>query len=413
MHVNNIQFFCILLVLVTLASCATNDSSFYSDGDYDSLDTDHIDHELVYADEHINDDKDEPIGKIEIVHPAPKSLGCERVDAADGRSPNVFYINQRWYVTYSEWSEEFPWLYVRSRGVNDDSWSEPETVAYGVSEATMSADGDTLLLMAVRQFYKVEFSKTPGDDNWIEGSKIPNEKTYICDGYEPAHYLTGKDGHNWVVTSFDYNTGIFGCTTNVWLAHRNESGFDEPKQIGNGEAVGGVLNGSNMLLAGVHMYLSENGGETFSKLKGGDKTNDQIRGEGLAQSESKILAIQTYNYANKQNLVILESEDFGKSWPVKLIVKQDTLHTYKPKLSADGKDVVAAWFEQNSPTVQLITSPDGGEKWSATLELAPDPNVSVAQDHLSLAMNGKRIAVGVNLLNQETGEREAWVCFVE
>lgn len=98
--------------------------------------------------------------------------------------------------------------------------------------------------------------------------------------------------------------------------------------------------------------------------------------------------IQSYNYANEYVTAVIVSEDFGVTWPKKLIIDRSPEPLYDPLIKSDGPTVAIAWLVGGS--AWLTTSTDSGDSWTLPVELRAPDGVDVGS--MDLAITGTSVA---------------------
>jgi len=330
----------------------------------------------------------------EITHPAPQRTGCIRLDEGEGEGdhPALFAIRDQWFAFFTEGiSNETAALALRVSVPDPVDFGPPVSLLYGAASIDLVDEGGRLLALASRMLYAVMLESDDGSA-WTElGNIAPDEPPYDCEGYPPALFFRSETLIGHLAMGNDYNTGIFGCTDRLFFSTRTDTGWQVPRQVGDGDAVFGFDGEGRLTLVSTFgVYTSTDEGATFDEIPGGDTTATQIRGSGGAWVGGRLVLVQTYNYANENVIAVLMSDDSGASWPLQVVLQRSGGIFGAPVVASDGESLAVAFWAPSG--LEVMTSPDRGETWSEPGRF-DDPDAGAAADGYSIAILGTRVAV--------------------
>jgi len=330
------------------------------------------------------------IAEAVIVHPAPTLQACDRIDAGEGTPAGLYAVDQQWFAFYAEGFDP-PILNVRLSELSALDFGDARNVLAGATKADLIKDGTSLKAVASRQLYAVLLESDDGSE-WTDVTNLaPDEPNYACEGYPPARLFRGASPVEFIAMGHDFNSGIFGCTERLFVSQRTGEQWNVPENAGKGDAVFAYHGTSQLTVISTSgVYATVDGGHSFSKQSGGDKTNEQLKGTGGAWTGSRLLLVQSYSFANEYAIALVISEDEGASWLKRVLLTTSTSPLFNPLLAASGERLAVTW--NSSGKLWLMTSPDGGGTWSERGQF-DDPNAAQAMSATSVAVSGSMLGV--------------------
>jgi hypothetical protein len=160
----------------------------------------------------------DPVDAV-IAHPALETDPCTRLDAGEGRFPNLFALKGSWYAFFAE-GEHYDTLQLvmRSAAIGEEAFGDPTTLLHGAREVDLIERDGKLMALASRMLYAVALESEDGVE-WTElGYVAPDEPTYNCEGYPPVRFARGQERPGFVALGHDLNTGVFGCYERTFVA---------------------------------------------------------------------------------------------------------------------------------------------------------------------------------------------------
>jgi hypothetical protein len=326
-----------------------------------------------------------------IEHDAPILGSCTRIDEESGGNPAVFYIDDQLFAFYTEGQDYSSPLFLRTSSLDTLDFSEPTSLLYGARNVDLIREDEKLKVLATRQFYTVLLESEDGIE-WQEVQNIaPDEPTYNCSDFPPARFFRGGNQTDYLLMGNEYNTGIFGCTSRIFFARKTDKLWEVPHKIAQGNAIFGFQSEELLTVVSTFgVYSSEDEGETFAELKGGENTSNQLRGSGAAWTGEHLILVQSYNYANQYAIAAVFSEDGGATWDRRVILQSNSNLMGSPVIAADSDSLVVGWIAGGK--IFGMTSPDGGKTWSDT-ETLDDLPPGTGASSMALAITGSQIAV--------------------
>lgn len=329
----------------------------------------------------------------DIAHPEPAFSGCTRLDEGEGRPAGLFSYSGRWFAFFTEGLDYASPLNLRIAEAGEGRFGDSVRVLAGARQIDLVQQQDgSLLGLASRQLYAVLLESEEGLQ-WTElGNVAPDEPAYYCEGFPPARFFRAPGEVAYLAMGHDYNTGLFGCQDRLFVSSRQEDGWSMPEHIGSGDAVFGYQQGEHLILVSTFgIYLSDDGGASFSKQEAAGPTAFFLAGSGTAWIDGRLVLAQNRSLQEMQALVLLFGEQFGSSWPRGLILRSWKTSFNSPLVASDGDFIAVAW--QQDAELWVMTSPDRGLSWSRPGLFQDTAAGSRAPYPVYLAVSGSRVAL--------------------
>lgn len=313
-----------------------------------------------------------PVARLPPAEPAvlgPDDLGDPACTLLDGAAPTSATLRAAagHVLVIDTAPEEVPPLRLRS-AKNGIAFGEPVTLLYGARRADVIAEAGVLKLLAARQFYAVAMESEDGVE-WTELQNVaPDEPTYRCEGFPPLAFARGRSPARFLAMGNDFNDGIFGCHSRVFLARREGAVWGTPVQIGDGEVLF-VLDGREriVVLTSLGVLVSDDGGATFTR-------HAEWSGSGVAWTGRRLVVARVHD-GTGGGVAIVASDDEGGSWGAPSVLLDEPVYA-APFVAADGGRVAVAVALRDA--VVLTRSRDHGATWSEPRRVARRPGQELA-----------------------------------
>lgn len=301
---------------------------------------------------------------------------CVRFDEPAPRDVALFAADGQLHVIDVDPVLEVPPLRIRSAAKGLD-FAAPVTLLYGARRADLIAEGDKLAMLAARQFYAVALSSDDGG-TWMEGQHVgPDEPTYNCEGFPPLAFFRGRSPARFLAMGNDFNDGLFGCHSRVFLSRRDGETWATPTQIGEGTVVFGFDGERRLfLLTSTGALVSDDGGKTFVKPP-------EVNGNGAAWTGQQLVLARGHDGAGGVALVF--SDDEGASWQTPVLLLDEPTYG-APLIAADGPTLGVTVALPDA--IVLTRSGDHGDTWSNLRRVARAPGEAL----VGVAVEGSRVA---------------------
>ncbi len=343
--------------------------------------------------------------------PAPQTAECLQIGEGEGTRPAVFGVGGEWHVFRLTGEDNLNALMHHRAPVDDPVFDEGEPSVYAAAAADLrEEENGALRLLAVRETYKFEVLRdTEGAWSQEVARMVSEDGRTICPGWEPALFASGDPDLRFL--TFDYDTGIFGCGSKVYLADAGEGERPALRMIGLGWTGGAYRRDGVILITSGWIYRSEDDGGSFVKLQGGDDTATSAGATGLASFGDKVLLLGTAGYASVQSLYVLVSRDGGRSITERVILDSGGALDYyfSPAIASEDDDGAVVWTTGDYDGAYAMVTPDAGETWSELAFFsAPVPETGRP---FRLAVHQGRFAfVFERARSQPDDPRTTWFC---
>lgn len=287
--------------------------------------------------------------------PDPREeLSCADVPGVAGfyTPPSLHAFRGLAYVFSVDASEATPRVLMHVSPIAELAFSNPATLLYGAHEVDVIAHDDGLWALAGRQFYTLQLASLDGflfAEDQVVG---PHQPVYDCEGFPPPRYFRGREPVELIAVGNDFNGGLFGCQERVFVARRGASGWDEPVEVGRGDAVFAHHGATRAtIVTSLGVLQSRDDGATFQQVTGFDAA-------GAAFTGSQLVLLRS----GGDGIRVLASDDDGTSWRAQTRVLPDQANGGGPFIAADGAQLAVALA--TATEIVLTTSADDAVSWT-------------------------------------------------
>lgn len=304
----------------------------------------------------------------------------QRLDEREGATPSAHLLqNGDLLIFYSDshpTQENARPLYFRRLPVGGTLSAPSQLATSGYYTALSPLESGYLLAAANRGTVHLHGS----DDgvSWSFQQSLAASDDVMCDPQSRPQLFSDSTRH-FLLFEFVHKNAVLGCVSRVHFARFENGAWLEPQQIASQRPAGLYVKSNLVVVITTKVVLrSSDGGVTFTEIKGGDLTNNQLGGTTLAVDDLQTLHVtQTYNYANKNHLALLSSNDAGESWTRQLLLV-GTHSIDEPQVVSDGKRLIVVYLKGDGVILgnyakhQLyaVISNDRGLTWSTPQQLS-------------------------------------------
>ncbi len=380
------------------------------------------------GDDTVGDDDatEEPPDWIPNGEAGPSWTSPQRVDDVNGSTPFPLLADDgRVMLFYNDEEEdadeyEHGDLYVRSYTDNPSDLSEPIWITEDAYWPHAVLEGDEIHLVAARMSRAVYTIGDTDGQSWEEVDSVRNADDGWCDGRNPSYLVRTPEGERLLALGYIHHNAVLGCTDRTRITFLDDGEWTDPAPVSIG-LPGGIVfwpDGRMVYAAGDGVYVSDDGGQTFTQYATGDSTQTWLVGWDPVQlDDGTILLLRGYNWASMDYLALAagdpETEQWANPW---VRLAQSEVGIYGGRLVRDGDTLVVAWLAGTS--VEIIdgyqrlhafarVSHDNGATWSEQSQLSvSDTGQQVGE--LALAIRGDRL-VATYALGLAWGVAELYV----
>ena len=252
--------------------------------------------------------------------------------------------------------------------------SEPITMAANAHAATWLHDGQHIDAAVAGWAQTTLLSSDDGGQSWSTVDGVAATNSNLCTSRLPSALIRNDSDQLCLAFGYDYDNSLFGCGPQAKWAVLQDGAFTEPAGMGLGAPVGAFAHDGGRLVVPTNfgVYTSDDWGQLFSQVPGGDTTRDQVEGTSAIQRPDGAVWLTTgYNWANEYHISVVASDPSGHDWTSPYLVLERTeQQVFEPRIADDGNAVVVCWTgayeSQGSRVLQCRVSRDDGVTWSAS-----------------------------------------------
>lgn len=286
--------------------------------------------------------------------------------------------------------------------------AEPVAMADDAHAAHWLYDGAHIDTAVSRWSQTTLLSSDDGGLSWSVVDGVVATNSNLCTSRLPSALFRCDGGELCLAFGYDYDNSLFGCGPQTHWAVLNDGEFGEPGSVGLGAPLGVFAVSGDRLVVPTNfgVFTSDDGGQMFSEVPGGDSTQDQVEGTSAVQrSDGAVWLATGYNWANDYHISVVASDPAAEDWTSPyLILEQSGQQVFEPRIADDGAAVVVCWtgvFESmGNRVLQCRASRDDGVTWS---ERAPVLGELGQVSQYALDAAGGRVAVIARVSGDEAG----------
>lgn len=296
-------------------------------------------------------------------------------------------------------------LTYRSRGNPYQQFSNYSNTSNTCSYASTAFSDNSNFWLSCESATASIYNTTNGGESYTF-EKAYSSRSGTCTGYYKSVLVKNEDNLT-IFYNYEFDTGIFGCTDQLYFAKKNSSGWSASGtqiQIGGDDTFGQILdahqNGNEYLVIASNVLRSNNSGENWTIINNEGTIEERLSSiSGTAQDTyGNIYAIRAYTFGpigQEYNIEIRNSSNFGLNWSILYGNYDKPQIMSEPKIAISGNVIVSAWLENEDGYYQNITyimSSDLGGTWTSPALLKSYDGTSYELENMEIhSSNGNFI----------------------
>ncbi len=404
------RLFPILVLLHGLSGCAEGCNG---DGGFGTADDDDTTGGVEEPDDYI------PSGE-----PGPGWSVPVRVDGVEGGTADLLIQDpQTAYVFYSDlWQpdSEHASLYVRVIEGSSLDLAEPVDIATDAYTPRPVWVGSEIHLTANQMYQTFYAVSEDGGATWAQVDAVANTNSGGCFEALPSRLAFTPQGQAVLALGYVDHNAVIGCVDKARIAWLEDDEWTAPMAVGSHQPAGIVFWDDDQVLypTSSALYRSDDGGETFAEIPGGDTSQERVCGSDMiVLDDGTVLLSRAYSWGEGHNLVLARGDPSTLQWDYAWVRLLETEH-YIQELVIDRHEdtIVVAWLESRSDEIIdhyyrlegfSRISYDLGATWSEESQLTVSTSGEQIGDLAVAAGEGRVLAAYT--LTREAGEREVWL----